>query len=293
MGSKRKLAEPIIDYILENNPNCKYFYDLFGGGGAMSFKALQRPQIEKVYYNELNTGVCELLKKIQNEGVKDENFFKWVDRETFHKHKNDKDWYGGFIATCWSFGNNKDKGYMFSKENEKLKKPLHIAIIEKDAKYLKDFYDITGIELNPDCLNFDTVQERRLNLMRDVKSKCNQRIDLQRLEQLEQLQQLQRLERLERLEISNLSYEDVIINTPENETVIYLDPPYKGTEKYQHCIDYDKFYEYVNKSKYKIYISSYNAPFNLVNSFEHRTKLSATANNKVIENLYCNKQEAK
>jgi hypothetical protein len=25
MGSKRKLAKPIIDYILSNNPNTKYF----------------------------------------------------------------------------------------------------------------------------------------------------------------------------------------------------------------------------------------------------------------------------
>ena len=65
MGSKRRLAQKIVDYILLHNPETKYVYDVFGGGGAISFEFLQRKQIKKVYYNELNTGVCELLRKIQ------------------------------------------------------------------------------------------------------------------------------------------------------------------------------------------------------------------------------------
>ena len=36
--------------MLKENPNAKYFYDLFGGGGAMSFDALQRPQLKQVFY---------------------------------------------------------------------------------------------------------------------------------------------------------------------------------------------------------------------------------------------------
>ena len=83
MGSKRKLAKPIIDYILANNPNTKYIYDLFGGGGAISFEALKRKKIQKVHYN-------------------------------------DNDWFGGLVATCWSFANNKHKGYLFSEDNEKI-----------------------------------------------------------------------------------------------------------------------------------------------------------------------------
>ena len=82
MGSKRKIAKPIIDYILAHNPNAKYVYDLFGGGGAMSFEFLQRKQIKKVVYNELNTGVCELLRKIQVDGVT-EDFYSYlnIDKE--------------------------------------------------------------------------------------------------------------------------------------------------------------------------------------------------------------------
>jgi len=69
MGSKRKLAKKIVDSILEDNPKCKYFFDLFGGGGAISFEVIQRPQIKQVVYNELNTGVVELLKHIRDNGI--------------------------------------------------------------------------------------------------------------------------------------------------------------------------------------------------------------------------------
>ena len=47
MGSKRKLAARILDTII----SCQHgrslkLYDLFGGGGAVSFEALQRPEID-------------------------------------------------------------------------------------------------------------------------------------------------------------------------------------------------------------------------------------------------------
>ena len=85
MGSKRKLSKPIIDYILANNPRTNYFYDLFGGGGAISFEALKRKKIKKVHYNELNNGVVELIKKIRDDGVTDE-FYKWIGKDIFNKH---------------------------------------------------------------------------------------------------------------------------------------------------------------------------------------------------------------
>ena len=32
MGSKREIAKDLVDFILKENPNCKYVYDLFAGG---------------------------------------------------------------------------------------------------------------------------------------------------------------------------------------------------------------------------------------------------------------------
>lgn len=119
MGSKRKLAGKIVDKILEENPKCKYVYDLFGGGGAISFEFLSRG-IE-VHYNELNTGVVELLKRILTNGVTDE-FHEWIDRDTFHALKNEPTWKGGLIATCWSFGNNKKQRVSILKSKRRNKK---------------------------------------------------------------------------------------------------------------------------------------------------------------------------
>ena len=58
----------------------------------MSFEFMKRQQIEQVHYNELNTGVVELLRKIRDDGITDE-FYQWIDRDTFEKHKDDDDWF--------------------------------------------------------------------------------------------------------------------------------------------------------------------------------------------------------
>ena len=119
--------------------------------------------------------------------------------------------------------------------------------------------------------------------------RASKRTDLQQLKQLQQLQQLEQLEqleRLERLEISNCSFENVNIITPPEKTVIYLDPPYKGTAKYQIDISHDTLKEYIDNSKYPIYMSGYESDMVEVLSINHRTTLSNK--NPVIEKLFVN-----
>ena len=291
-GSKRKNAKKIVDFILQDFPECEYVYDLFGGGGAISFEFLQRPQIKKVYYNEINTGIVELLKDIRDNGVS-EKYYKWIDRETFHKHKNDNDWFGGLVKCVWSFGNNQ-LDYLFSEENEKLKKPLHLAIVEKDENYLKDFEEITGIKIPRTLIDFDKINERRLKVMQFVKKnkKTDKRIELQRLEQLERLE---RLQQLEQFEITNNSFENVKIETPLEKTVIYLDPPYGKSKRssYQHGgDDYNAMQEEVNKyidnSKYRIYLSGYESKYLKVMEYEHTMNATQKGVSKVNECLFSN-----
>ena len=285
MGSKRKLSKKIVDYILFNHPNTKYIYDLFGGGGAISMEFLQRKQIKKVIYNELNTQIVELLKDIRDNGVTPK-YFEWISRETFKEHKDDQDWYGGMIASCWSFGNNKEKGYMFSKENEDLKRPLHKYIVNNCQESIKEFFELTKIDIsNVDLSTEKSIKNKRFKLMQYIKSQTKVRMDLQHLEQLE------RLEQLESLELSNKSYEDVIIDTPIEETIIYCDPPYENTASYNMCINHDDFYNFVNNSPYKIYVSSYEAPLRCVKAFKHTCSLSQNKNNQVTEKLFFNKDE--
>jgi 16S rRNA G966 N2-methylase RsmD len=296
MGGKRKLAKPILDYICFQNPKAKFFYDLFGGGGAISFNAVQRKQFERVNYNELNTGVVELLKKLRLDGVT-KDMYKWVDRETFNAHKKDNDWYGGLLKTCWSFGNNQS-GYLFGKDIEEPKRLMHEVVVnccEKSAEKLP--FKIDNL-----IFNLPTINERRLAL----RGMVSERIDLQQLQQLQQLEQLERLQQLEQLEqlerlerlqqlqrlnITNLSYEAVQIETPINETIIYCDPPYKGTHKYAKDINHDIFYNWVKNHPCKVYVSSYDFNLPIVLELAHRSILSATANNKVVERLFCNRLE--
>jgi site-specific DNA-adenine methylase len=61
-GSKNKIAEKLMDEMLRIKPEAKYFVDVFGGGAAMSFTALQYGF--STHYNELNTAQVNLLKYI-------------------------------------------------------------------------------------------------------------------------------------------------------------------------------------------------------------------------------------
>ena len=305
MGSKRKLAKQIVDKILEDNPKTKYFYDLFGGGASVTFEALQRPQIEKVYYNEKNIGVYFLLKDIVENGI-DEKYYQWVDRETFNNHKNDENWFGGFLQVVWSFGNNQ-RNYLYGKHIENYKRFLHQLIVFKDVDALKQLNDELKIDLKVDESVLELpLNERRLTIMRTLKQLVG-RTDLQNVERvvnlerilqfqhLTQLKQLQNVEEVtnlfSKLELSNLSYDEVKIKTPKDETIIYLDPPYRNTKRYKELIDFDKLDKWLTSNPYRVYLSEYEAPFEVVMEMNHRSSLSATNNSKkTIEKLFVNRR---
>jgi len=298
MGSKRKLSKKIIDYILANNPKTLYFYDLFGGGGAISFEALKRPKLKEVHYNELNAGVVRLLEKIRDDGVTDE-FYQWIDRDTFHKFKHYESWRAGLSTTCWSFGNDQNS-YLYGKHIEDDKELLHNIIVNNSSQALENFNDKYDLDIG--LCSCKELNKRRTNIIKQIKQswECENKpkiirdaFNYQILDNLTRISSLIEVSKqdLKNLNISNESYDEIRITTPIDETIIYLDPPYKDTAKYQKNIDFDKLYEYIRNSPYKIYISGYDMPFEVVEEFEHRSTLSATANNKVIEKLFCNIEE--
>ena len=94
MGSKRKIANEIIGYILKKNKDAKYFYALFGGGGAISFEALQKHQFKKVFYNELNGGIVYILKDIRD-NVMTEKYYKLVGSDEIEINNTSEDSIGG------------------------------------------------------------------------------------------------------------------------------------------------------------------------------------------------------
>ena len=151
------------------------------------------------------------------------------------------------------------------------------------------------IDLHSDSLFSETINERRLRILKQIKAYFG-RYELEQLARLRQLQQLENVQQLEKvgrltttskLSLTCKSYNEVDILTPIEETIIYLDPPYKNTGKYQKSIDYDNLLKWIKKSKYKVYVSSYEFDdLECVAEFEHRTTISATANNKVSEKLF-------
>lgn len=262
MGSKAKLAPTIIQYILMHNENITDLYDLFGGGAAISAEALKYKRLN-VHYNEIDPAICELINKINSDGVTEE-FYQWIDRETFHKHKNGTDWFAGLVKTCWSFG-NRGVTYLYGEDIEAQKKEWH-------NQAMKDGYKLA-----------------QKNRLKPIKS-FDEKIYVEYLARIQHLERLQSLKPLPNLQITNLSYEQVTI-TGKN-PVLYLDPPYQDTGSYQNNINHEELYRWVMSSPHKIYISSYKF-FDLkpVLSIKHRSTLSDKGKKTVTENLYCNKPE--
>jgi 16S rRNA G966 N2-methylase RsmD len=200
------------------------------------------------------------------------------------------------IKVLWSFGNN-GRDYLFSKKIEPYKKSLHNAIVFNDFDALAK--QVMG------CSSFREgydIKSRRLVLRKIIEAyrktavpeflypflKQNER--LQQLEQLERLQQLEQLEQREQLNYYNLSYEQVPI---KNNSIIYCDPPYAGTSKYDGGLDHKAFFNWADDQVNPVFISEYNIPdkrFTEVWSIKKRSNISAlkTLNIK-IEKLYVNK----
>jgi len=297
MGSKRKIANEIVNYILKKNKDVKYFYDVFGGGGAISFEAIQKHQIKKVFYNEFNGGVVSLLKDIRDNGITDK-YYQFVDRQTFLDNKDKDDFLGGLCKVVWSFGNNVDKGYMYGKDIENDKKLLHNVIVNKCEDSLKYFNKKhnTYLTINDKSLFDEDIKQRAKRIKNQVRFRLGLNQELKMIPHISQIFQLEELKdiNLSNLNITNQSYEQVQFTTPPNETIIYLDPPYENTGKYEKDIDHKEFYKWVDTliaKGFKVYISSYECHLPCVLEIEHTSSLSATATNKVIEKLFCSVDE--
>lgn len=282
MGSKRKLAPQILKAITDRHPYITDFYDLFGGGGSVSFNAIKDYRFN-VHYNELNKHIYSLVKYLKENKTLEPRFYEWVTREMFfeqiNKENNSADWYSGFVMSCWSFGNSQGS-YLYGADIEELKRLAHQFIVFGCT----DSMGKLSIDI-PELLNIKDIQKRRTVFCEFMKK---QTAGVEYVENMTRLQQLERIQNLQNLQIYNGSYENVIITgeTP----VLYCDIPYKGTGEYKEGgFDHDKFYEWANDTNYPVYISEYDTPFEAIEGFNHRSSLSATNNKKkTVEKIFWN-----
>lgn len=283
MGSKRKLASDILSKITARHQGITDFYDLFGGGGAISFTAIRDYRFN-VHYNELNKHIYSLVEYLKNNKELQAKFYEWVTREEFHKQVNktneEADWYSGFVMSCWSFGNNSEKGYMYGAEIEDSKRLAHNLIVNGCLE------SMTKLNIDiPSIIDIKDIQKRRNVFCDYMKKEVKHRDDITHLSNMQNLQYIQNLQNLQ---TSNTSYENVLING--NNPIIYCDIPYKGTGEYKEGgFNHDKFYEWFENLDYPAYLSEYDAPFEKIEMFAHRSSLSATNNKKkVFESIFWN-----
>lgn len=286
MGSKRKLASEILSKITQRHKGITDFYDLFGGGGSISFTAIRDYRFN-VHYNELNKHIYSLVKYLKDNKELESKFYEWVNREEFfnqiNKTNDEADWYSGFVMSCWSFG-NAQCGYLYGADIENVKRLAHELIVNLDETAMfKLGLNMEGI------FEIKEIPKRRIAFRSHVKKITEKRCDVQSLERIVQLERIQNLQNLQNLQISNTSYENVLIN-PNCNPIIYCDIPYKGTVEYKEgSFNHDTFYQWFANLDYPAYLSEYDAPFEKIEIFKHRTSLSVTKKKqKVFESIFWN-----
>ena len=275
-GSKNRLAEKIVKLF----PDAENFYDLFCGGCAITHRALIENRWKNYVINDIDSRCPKLFFDAINGKFKNET--RWISREDFYRMKDND----GYVAFCWSFGND-GNSYLYSKEKEPYRKALHFAIVFNDYSLGKEL----GMNLSV-VDGIKGVTNRRLFLQQYLKDKDSPlKSNINKNNILHALNRLQSLESLESLERLCKSYEEIEIKP---NSIIYCDIPYKGTDKYNNIdFDYERFYSWCKKQTELCFISSYEMPedFIPIAEFPHRSLLSATKNNLVLEKVFIPKHQ--
>ena len=100
---------------------------------------------------------------------------------------------------------------------------------------------------------------------------------------------LKQLPKMIGVELYNLDYRELAI--PDG-SIIYCDPPYRGTAGYMHGLDHEDFWDWCRYmaliKRHKVYISEYNAPpdFICILEIDHYTTLTKTNKDKRVEKLF-------
>lgn len=278
-GSKNGIAKWVVDQL----PSATNLYDLFGGGGAITHRAVEVGHWDNIYYNDINPNVVQLFKDAAEGKYRDEK--RWISREDFFAMK-DKDYY---VALCWSFGNN-CKDYLYSKQIEPYKKALHYARVLGDVSLLRQM----GIDGDGSRLwirkHEDEVRKALAQITSPIECGINitQSQNLQRLQRLESLESLESLQSLQSLHYCSKSYDEF---TFEDNSVIYCDIPYSKTDAhYVKGFDHDKFYAWCEQQTQLTIISEYNMPQGRFTAIAYKPKSILATNKgeigKVIEKLF-------
>ena len=254
-GSKNRLAEKIMHHL----PEADTLVDVFFGGGAITHCAMAHGKFKNYIANDIRTTPQFFKECIEG---KHSNDLRWISSDDFAKSSRD-DW---FVRLIWSFSNNCNT-YMYGKKIEAYKKAFHYAICFDDFSLLEELYCdfvCNKVKEHLEDIPVESWNDRRLAAMRaakelialrpneltrkdfncssDTGSNLQQHLErIHRINNLIHSSRIQHLERLNRtsdlntsahnLHCYNLDYHLLTDVIPDN-SVVYLDPPYKGTFDY-------------------------------------------------------------
>ena len=299
MGSKQKLVDKIVPYIVSRHPDMTDFYDLFGGGGSVALYAVRKYPKASIHYSELSKAISALMLHLKEDG---EINFDWVGRPEFKKLRGGDDYKAGLMQTVRSFGNKTASTYLYGKDIQDYKEELSklamtgkgdTSFIEKFAtEYIQKNYgaDI-NIKIYLNTKKYTTPYQRRIVLNRQIPHMGH----LQHLGRLERLVQIKKLPGIKDLIINSAkSYDEVQINKA-GKPVIYCDPPYEGTTEYEEGgFNHKEFYDWVMLQPHPVYVSSYKISdkrLKLLRSVKTRSLLDQKTRSNYhynYENIYWN-----
>jgi site-specific DNA-adenine methylase len=279
-GSKSKLVSELFKFM----PKAENFYDLFGGGGAVTDYALYKGLYKNYTINELNELTYKALTMYFNDDFKDEK--RWISREDFFKLK-DTDPY---VAFCYSFGSSLVT-YMYNPDKEQCERAFHYAICYDDYSLLDQYLGKYKVRLYSSNI-FDKRIELQ-NYLRNLfeKNICN---NLERNPLISFNDQCPKsvYNPPKNLEILNKSYIDCNIR---DNSVIYCDIPYKDTycKGYSSGFNHDEFYDWCLQQTQLVFISEYQMPsdFVAVTEIEFLSTFNDKSAKKVVERLYIPKKQ--
>lgn len=300
-GSKNRIAKDIISVL----PSGKRFVDLFAGGCAVTQAALLSGKYEKVLCNDLQpNGITLFRQALEGEFNKPE-YFRWVSREEFFE-KKDTD---PFVRLVFSFGNDGatymygkeieplKKGFhyavvyddwtyleQYAKEHnwkegllDSLKKSVEgIGSIEQRRMATERQASVEGLQEPNQTFSvhllrkkrLDEINQRRITADRFLKHNTDlnpRQCMAQHLSRLNGLQEFDNEQDFD-IDFTSVDYRNY---KHEDGDVVYCDPPYQGTWKYDgREFDHAAFYEWVRTRDYPVYFSEYSAPDDFISIWQ-------------------------
>lgn len=234
VGSKRKISKKIVELIKQNYGTDKTVYDLFGGGGAVTLECMINGI--DVIYNDINDLPMRAIKKIASEDFE-------------------------FLRTLLIPYDE----FMELRNKENIDEIDYLKLVTNSFGYNLRTY-VSGLEKSDVKFKIAKDYIERFNTAKGYRVWNKSRNDYTRIRQLERLADLERLQqKLKDIDLNNLKIfdEDYTYFTDVENSIIYLDPPYKNTiSRAYKKIDYERFTDWAKMMSEKniVIISEYTQP---------------------------------